>query len=60
MAIGLYQRVFRMTAVYATPALHPHETLSPFKIKKLVFSHQAFASSAFHGVASSHEIRYRS
>jgi hypothetical protein len=53
VAVGLYQRICRITAVHATPGLHPHEAVSPLKVKKLVFRHQALASSAFHGVASS-------
>jgi hypothetical protein len=50
--VGCCQRVQRMTAVHTTPALHLHEALSPLKVKKVVFHHQALTACAFHDVAS--------
>jgi hypothetical protein len=51
-AIGLSHGIRGMTAVHATPALHPHETLRSLRVKKVVFHHQALATYAFHDVTS--------
>jgi hypothetical protein len=58
--VGFYHLVHGMTTVHTSPALHPHEALSPPKIEKLVFYHQALTTGAWHDLASSRVIGERS